>query len=147
MAKGETAKRLQQATVEAMKARDKERLGVLRMLQASIKQVEVDERRELEEADVLKAIAGYARKVKDQLAAARESGRAELQERAESELALVNAFLPAELSDEDRGGRGHRAQGSREGDEGRPATGDRARGRRQGQRSRQEAVAELRRRP
>ena len=101
MAKGETAKRLQQATVEAMKARDKERLGVLRMLQASIKQVEVDERRELEETDVLKAIAGYARKVKDQLAAARESGRAELLEQAERELALVNTFLPAELTDEE----------------------------------------------
>jgi uncharacterized protein YqeY len=82
-----------------MKAREKERLGVLRMLQAAIKQVEVDERRELEEDDVLKALAGYARKVKDQIAAARESGRTDLLERAEQEMALVNMFLPAELSD------------------------------------------------
>jgi uncharacterized protein YqeY len=99
MAKGETAQRIQQATVAAMKAREKERLGVLRMLQAAIKQVEVDERRELEEDDVLKALAGYARKVKDQIAAARESGRTDLLERAEQEMALVNMFLPAELSD------------------------------------------------
>jgi len=101
MAKGETAQRLQQATVAAMKAREKERLGVLRMLQAAIKQVEVDERRELDEPGVLKALAGYARKVKDQLAAARESSRADLLEQAERELALVNTFLPAELTAEE----------------------------------------------
>ncbi len=101
MAKGETAQRLQQATVAAMKAREKERLGVLRMLQAAIKQVEVDERRELDEPGVLKALAGYARKVKDQLAAARGSSRADLLEQAERELALVNTFLPAELTAEE----------------------------------------------
>jgi uncharacterized protein YqeY len=99
MAKSETAQRLQQDTVAAMKARDRERLGILRMLQAAIKQVEVDERRELAEADVLKVLSTYARKVKDQIAAARESGRADLLEQAEGELAVVSGYLPAELSD------------------------------------------------
>ena len=99
MAKSETAQRLQQDTVAAMKARDRDRLGILRMLQAAIKQVEVDERRELEEADVLKALSTYARKVKDQVAAARESGRADLLEQAEGELAVVSGYLPAELDD------------------------------------------------
>jgi len=99
MAKGNTAARLQQATVEAMKMRDKERLGVLRMLQAAIKQVEVDERKELTDSEVVKAISSYARKVKDQIAASQQGGRQDLLSRAETELAIVQEFLPAELSD------------------------------------------------
>jgi len=101
MSRSETADRLKSDVVTAMKAREKERLGVLRMLQAALKQLEVDTRRELEEADVVKAIATYARKVKDQLESAREAGREDLAARAEAELALVGDYLPAELSDDE----------------------------------------------
>ena len=76
MAKSELAARLQSEVVAAMKAKNKERLGVLRMLQAAVKQVEVDERRELTDADVIRILASYARRVKDQLAGAQDSGRA-----------------------------------------------------------------------
>lgn len=93
------AARIKTAVVAAMKAKDKERLGVLRMLQAAIKQVEVDERKELTDADVLKILSSYARKVKDQLAGAEGSGRAELVAAARAELAIVQEFLPAELDD------------------------------------------------
>lgn len=99
MSKSETAARLQQDVVTAMKAKDRERLGVLRMLQAALKQVEVDERRELAEADVIKVLTSYARKVKDQVKSYGEGGRPELLAAAESELALVGTYLPAELED------------------------------------------------
>jgi uncharacterized protein YqeY len=99
MATGDIASRLQQATVAAMKSREKERLGTLRMLQAMIKQVEVDERRHLAQEDVIKVLASFQRKVREQLAAARDSGRADVQERSERELAVVAEFLPAPLDD------------------------------------------------
>jgi len=58
MAKSEIAQRLKDDIIVAMKAKDKARLGVLRMMQAAVKQVEVDERRDLEDADVLKILTG-----------------------------------------------------------------------------------------
>ena len=99
MAPSELAARLKTEVVTAMKAKDKDRLGVLRMLQAAVKQVEVDERRELADADVVKILTSYARKVKDQLAGAESSGRAEAVAQAQAELAIVQEFLPAEMDD------------------------------------------------
>lgn len=97
----ETARRLQQDVVVAMKARDKDRLGVLRQVQAAIKQVAIDERRELDEAAILKILQGYAKKVRDSLASAEEAGRADLTAAARAELALVQSYLPAALSDDE----------------------------------------------
>lgn len=99
MADSTLAARIKAAVVAAMKAKDKERLGVLRMLQAALKQVEVDERKELTDADVVKILSSYARKVKDQLAGAESSGRAELVAAARAELDVVQEFLPAEMDD------------------------------------------------
>lgn len=95
----EIAGRLQQDVVVAMKARDKERLGVLRQVQAALKQVEVDERRELDDAAVIKVLQGYAKKVRDTLESAEKAGRAELADLARAELALVQTYLPAALDD------------------------------------------------
>lgn len=99
MADSALAGRIKAEVIAAMKAKQKERLNVLRMLQAAIKQVEVDERRELADADVLKILTSYQRKVKDQLAGAESSGRAELVADAQAELAVVQEFLPAEMDD------------------------------------------------
>jgi uncharacterized protein YqeY len=101
MGKSDTAGRLQGDVIAAMKAKDKERLGVLRMLQAAVKQVEVDERRELTDADVVKILASYARKVRDQIKSYGDGGREDLKSAAEKELAIVGEYLPAELSDEE----------------------------------------------
>ena len=99
MAQNGIAAALKTAVVAAMKAKEKDRLAVLRMLQAAVKQVEVDERRELTDEDVLKILASYARKVRDQMDGAEQSGRADLVARAEAELAIVQEFLPAALDD------------------------------------------------
>ena len=99
MATSELAARLQAAVIAAMKAKDKDRLGVLRQMQAAIKQIEIDERRELTDADVVKILSSYAKKVKDTLASTVGTGRNDLKAAAEAELAIVNEFLPAELGD------------------------------------------------
>jgi hypothetical protein len=101
MPASELADAIRRETVAAMKARDKERLGVLRMLQAAIKQEEVDGRRELDDEDVAAVLRSYQKKVKDALAGARDSGREDLAAQAERELAVVASFLPPELSDEE----------------------------------------------
>ena len=95
----ETVDRIQAEVIAAMKQRQKQRLGILRMIQAAIKQVEIDERRDLTEDDVLKIVGSYARKVKDQIAGARDGGRDDLAAAAEAELVIVSEFLPAELTD------------------------------------------------
>ena len=95
----ELTDRVQSEVIAAMKAKQKQRLGILRMVQAAIKQVEVDERRELADADVLKVLSSYARKVKDQIKGARDGGREDLATAAEAELAVVSEFLPTELTD------------------------------------------------
>ena len=104
MASSEMAVRLQNEIVAAMKAKAKDRLGVLRMMQAAVKQMEVDERRDLSDQDVLKALAAYAKKVKDQVKSFQDGGRSDLLAAAEAELAIVNEFLPAEMSDEELAG-------------------------------------------
>ena len=99
MAQSEVAAKLKSDVITAMKAKDKERLGVLRMMQAAVKQVEIDTRKDLEDADVIKVLTSYARKVKDQIKSYGDGGRDELRAAAEAELAIVGEFLPAEMSD------------------------------------------------
>jgi uncharacterized protein YqeY len=101
MATSEVAAKIQQEVIAAMKAKDKGRLGVLRMVQAAVKQVQVDERRDLDDADVLKILTSYSRKVKDQISSYGDAGRTELKEAAEAELLIVAEFLPAEMTDEE----------------------------------------------
>jgi len=98
MPSGEIAARLKADVVAAMKARDKQRLQVLRMLQAAVKQIEIDQRVELDDEGVVRS---YAKKVKDSLAGARDAGRDDLVAGAEAELALVEQYLPAEMSDDE----------------------------------------------
>jgi uncharacterized protein len=91
--------RIKQDTVAAMKAKDRERLGILRQVSAAIKQVEVDERRELDDQGVLAILQKYAKQVRDSLEAAEKAGRSEAVAAAEAELVIVREYLPAELDD------------------------------------------------
>ncbi len=99
MAKGERADRLKLETVTAMKAKDKDRLQVLRMMSAAIKQIEVDTREELDDDDVVKVVRSYAKKIKDSIQGARDAGREEMIPALEAEMAVVQEYLPAEMDD------------------------------------------------
>lgn len=85
----------------AMRNRDKERLGALRLITAAIKQKEVDERIELDDTAVLGILDKMCKQLRDSINQYRDAGRDDLVAREEMELAVVQAFMPQPLSDED----------------------------------------------
>jgi hypothetical protein len=88
---------------DAMRARDKVRSGVLRMVLTSITNEEVSgkEARELSDDEVLKVLAKEAKKRKEAATAYRDAGHPERAEAEEAELVVLEAYLPAQLGDEE----------------------------------------------
>lgn len=78
----------------AMRAKDSARLGTLRFLQAAIKQKEVDDRRELSDAEVIAIIEKQIKQRKESVAAYEQAGRAETAEQEKAEIAVLQEFLP-----------------------------------------------------
>lgn len=85
----------------AMREKDKARLGTIRMLQAAIKQREVDERIELDDAQVLAVLDKMVKQRRDSIEQFRQAGRDELAEKEEFELGVLQDYLPAALGDEE----------------------------------------------
>lgn len=83
----------------AMKAGEKERLGALRMIHAAIRQREVDERRELDDAATLEVLDKQAKQHRESLEQYRNAGREDLAAREEAELAIIAEYLPEPLSE------------------------------------------------
>jgi len=87
------------ATVkDAMRARDKERLGVLRMVMAEFKRVEVDERIELDDTRVLVILDKLVKQRKDSLKQYEDAGRQDLADVEQFEIGVIQTFLPAALT-------------------------------------------------
>jgi uncharacterized protein len=84
---------------DAMRAKDSERLGTIRMITSAIKQIEVDERITLDDARVLAVIEKMIKTRKEAIAQFQAGGRADLVEKEGKEIALLQAYLPAQLSD------------------------------------------------
>jgi uncharacterized protein YqeY len=82
----------------AMRGGDKERLGTIRMLQAAIKQREVDERITLDDAQVLAVLEKMIKQRKESIAQFEQGGRADLVAKEQAEMAQLQAYLPAPLS-------------------------------------------------
>ena len=82
----------------AMKGGDKERLGVIRLINAAIKQREVDERIMLDDAQVLAAIEKMLKQRRDSITQFRAAGREDLATREEFEVGVIQGYLPAQLS-------------------------------------------------
>ncbi len=85
----------------AMKAKDKETLGTIRMLTAAIKQIEVDERRDVSDADVLTIVAKMIKQRKDAAEQFAEASRMDLQVIELAEIVIIEKYLPAQLSIEE----------------------------------------------
>ena len=90
--------RITQDMKDAMRSGQKERLGVIRMLQAAIKQREVDERITLDDAQVLAVIEKMIKQRKEAIAQFEEGGRADLAEKESVEAKQLQAYLPEQLS-------------------------------------------------
>ena len=84
---------------DAMRNKQKERRDTLRNIQAMVKQIEVDERRELTDADMEAILMKYAKQREDALAQFKEAGRNDLVEKERAELEIVKAYLPKQLED------------------------------------------------
>jgi uncharacterized protein YqeY len=84
----------------AMRAKDSERLGAIRMLTAAIKQKEVDERVELDDTAVVAIVDKLIKQRKDSIAAFQQAGRTDLVDKESAEVAVLEAYLPQRLSAE-----------------------------------------------
>jgi len=90
---------ISEATTTAMKARDKPRLAALRLVNAALKQVEVDERKELNDDDVLAVLNRMLKQRRDSESQFRDAGRTDLAEVEAFEIALIGEFMPEPLDD------------------------------------------------
>jgi hypothetical protein len=84
----------------AMRAKDSARLGTIRLLLSAIKQREVDERIELSDADVIAVIEKMLKQRRDSIAAYESADRADLADIEKAEVVVLQAYMPAQLSDE-----------------------------------------------
>ena len=84
---------------EAMRAKEIVKRDTLRNIQASIKQVEVDERREVTDSDVEAILMKYMKQREDAKAQFADAGRDDLVEKEDAEIAIVKAYLPEPMDD------------------------------------------------
>tara|TARA_R110000823_G_scaffold195624_5_gene326921 strand:- start:56 stop:511 length:456 start_codon:yes stop_codon:yes gene_type:complete len=85
----------------AMKARDKQRTATLRLILAEFKRIEVDERIEVDDTRALAVLDKMIKQRRDSAEQYENAGRAELAAQENSEIAVIQEFLPAQLSDAD----------------------------------------------
>lgn len=85
----------------AMKEKNVEKRDALRLLSSAMKQIEVDERKELSDDDVVKIIQKQVKQRNDAMAQYRDAGREDLYEKEASEAAIFETYLPKQLSDEE----------------------------------------------
>ena len=85
----------------AMKAKETKKRDALRLLTSAFKQIEVDERKELSDDDVIKIIQKEVKKRNDSATQYRDAGRDDLLEIELTEIAFYNVYLPAQLTDDE----------------------------------------------
>ena len=91
--------RLTEAMKAAMRAQEKARLGAIRLIQAEIKRVEVDERIELDDARVLAILDKMIKQRRDSIQQFESAGRTDLVDIEAGELAVIQEFLPRALDE------------------------------------------------
>jgi uncharacterized protein len=82
----------------AMRAKDSERLGTIRLLTAAMKQKEVDERIELDDTLVIAIVDKLIKQRKDSIEAYTKAARQDLADKEAAEITVLQAYLPARLS-------------------------------------------------
>jgi uncharacterized protein YqeY len=82
----------------AMRAKEAERLGTIRLLLAAIKQREVDERISVDDAAIIAIIEKLIKQRKDSIEQFQKAGRTDLVDQESKELAILQAYMPAQLS-------------------------------------------------
>jgi len=89
------------AVKTAMKAKETKKRDALRLLMSAFKQIEVDERRELSDEDVIKIIQQQVKRRNDSATQYRDAGRDDLLQIELDEIAFYEVYIPAQMSDEE----------------------------------------------
>lgn len=91
--------KLQEDLTTAMKARQQERVDTIRLLLSEIKNAEIDKQSSLSDEDVIAVLKKQEKKLKDALEMFEEAKRDDLVDQYKSQIAIIQEYLPAELSD------------------------------------------------
>ncbi len=86
---------------DAMRAKDTAKRDTLRNIQTAIKQIEVDQRKDVTDADVEAILMKYAKQREDAMAQFKKAGRDDLVAKEEAELIIVKSYLPEPMNDEE----------------------------------------------
>ena len=89
--------------MSAMKAKEAERLSVLRMMKAAVKNKEIDMRQELDDAQVMQVLLTLIRQRKDSIEQFTKGGRLDLANKEAAEIKVIEQYLPAPVTDEEVG--------------------------------------------
>ncbi|MGB5307052.1 MAG: GatB/YqeY domain-containing protein [Gammaproteobacteria bacterium] len=93
--------RILQDVKDAMRAKDKPRLGAIRLITAAIKQREVDERIELDDTQVINVLDKMAKQRRESISQFEQAGRDDLIAQEVFELELIQTYLPEQLSEQE----------------------------------------------
>ncbi len=97
---GSIRERLQADMITAMKAKEKDRLGVIRMLISKLKDATIEARTELDDEQEMRLLLTYAKQREEGMVEARKHGREDIAVKEQYELDLVRSYLPQQLSDQ-----------------------------------------------
>jgi uncharacterized protein YqeY len=87
----------------AMKSKEAERLSVIRMMKAAIRNKEIDSRKELEDAEAVQVLISLIKQRKDSVEQFTKGGRLDLANKEAAEIKVIEEYLPAAVSDEEIG--------------------------------------------
>jgi uncharacterized protein YqeY len=93
--------RLERDMIEATKARESERLGVIRFVRSELKNRQIELGRDLEDEDVIEVLARVAKRHNESIEQFTEGGRDDLVQSERRQLAVVQVYLPAKLGDDE----------------------------------------------
>lgn len=93
--------KLDKDMIEAMKAKDKEKLTVIRMVKASLKQEQIDHKKEINDDLLIDVVNKQIKMRKDSITEFEKGNRADLVEKTQNEIDILMAYLPEQLSSEE----------------------------------------------
>jgi uncharacterized protein YqeY len=93
--------RIQDEMKAAMRAKAKQRLGTIRLILAEVKRIEVDERIDVDDARLLVVLDKMCKQRRDSAQQYQQADRTELADQENAEIAVIQEFLPAQLSDDE----------------------------------------------
>ncbi|ODS24266.1 glutamyl-tRNA amidotransferase [Candidatus Endobugula sertula] len=101
MATSELQSRIHNEMKATMRAKNKSRLGVIRLIQSEFKRIEVDERIELDDSRVLAVLDKMVKQRRDSAKQYEDANRQELADQEHFEISIITEFLPQPLSDDE----------------------------------------------